>query len=58
MVSYRPCPSAPPRCKFDGVNRDNELVGMVTFDDLVALLDDELRNLSRAVTPVLNQKAF
>lgn len=31
---------------------------MVTFDDLVALLGDELRNLSRAVTPVLNQKEF
>jgi CBS domain-containing protein len=40
------------------INRDNELVGMVTLDDLVALLGDELRNLSQAVMPVLNQKSF
>lgn len=40
------------------INRDNELVGMVTFDDLVALLGQELRNLSTAIAPTLNDKSF
>lgn len=40
------------------INRDNELVGMVTLDDLVALLATELRNVSAAITPVLSEKAF
>jgi CBS domain-containing protein len=38
------------------INRKNELVGMVTLDDLVALLAHELRNLSQAVTPALAEK--
>lgn len=38
------------------INRDNELVGMVTFDDVVALLGQELRNLSAAIAPTLNEK--
>jgi CBS domain-containing protein len=31
------------------VNRDNQLVGIVTFDDLVSLLAHELMNVTRAV---------
>jgi CBS domain-containing protein len=38
------------------INRKNELVGMVTLDDLVALLAQELRNLSQAVAPALAEK--
>ncbi|HVA48866.1 MAG TPA: CBS domain-containing protein [Pirellulales bacterium] len=40
------------------INRDNELVGMVTLDDVVALLGQELRNLSTAISPALNEKSF
>lgn len=40
------------------INRDNELVGMVTLDDVVALLGRELRNLSTAIAPALNEKSF
>ncbi len=40
------------------INRDNELVGMVTLDDLVGLLAHELYNVSKAVTPVLAEKAM
>lgn len=40
------------------INRDNELVGMVTLDDLVGLLAQELRNVSAAITPVLAEKSF
>ncbi|HEV3005795.1 MAG TPA: CBS domain-containing protein [Pirellulales bacterium] len=40
------------------INRDNELVGMVTLDDLVGLLASELYNVSKAVTPVLAEKAM
>jgi CBS domain-containing protein len=35
------------------VNRDNELVGIVTFDDILALLAGELFNISKAVSPAL-----
>jgi CBS domain-containing protein len=40
------------------INRNNELVGMVTMDDLVALLAQELANLGKAVKPALAQKSF
>ncbi len=40
------------------INRDNELVGIVTLDDLVALLASELRNVTSAITPVLSEKSF
>jgi CBS domain-containing protein len=40
------------------INRDNELVGMLTLDDIVALLAGELHNVSKAITPVLAEKAF
>ncbi|HWB14596.1 MAG TPA: CBS domain-containing protein [Pirellulales bacterium] len=40
------------------INRDNELVGIVTLDDLVALLANELRNVTAAITPVLSEKSF
>jgi len=40
------------------VNRDNELVGMVTLDDLTALLAQEMANLGKAVAPALAQKAY
>ena len=40
------------------INRDNELVGMVTLDDVVALLGQELRNLGTAIAPSLNDKSF
>ena len=39
------------------INHDNELVGMVTFDDLVGLVGQELRNLSTAIAPALNEKS-
>ncbi len=38
------------------VNRDNELVGIVTFDDLVSLLAHELINITRAVDRSLSNK--
>jgi CBS domain-containing protein len=38
------------------INRDDELVGMVTMDDIFALLAQELRNLSQAVSPSLADK--
>lgn len=38
------------------VNRDNELVGIVTFDDLVSLLAHELINVTRAVDRSLARK--
>jgi CBS domain-containing protein len=38
------------------INRQDELVGMVTLDDLFALLAQELRNLSAAVAPALQEK--
>jgi CBS domain-containing protein len=38
------------------VNRDNELVGMVTTDDVLALLGRELLNLAKAVEPALAMK--
>lgn len=40
------------------INRDNELVGMVTLDDIVALLAGELRNVTGAITPVLSDKSY
>lgn len=40
------------------INRDGELVGMVTLDDLTGLLAQELHNLSKAIAPVLSQKAY
>ena len=40
------------------IDRDNELVGMVTLDDLVGLLSHELHNVSSAITPVLAEKSF
>ena len=40
------------------VNRDGELVGMVTLDDLMALLAQEMANLGKAVAPVLAEKAY
>lgn len=40
------------------INRDNELVGMVTLDDIVALLGQELQNLSTTISPALNEKSF
>lgn len=40
------------------INRDNELVGMVSFDDIVALLGQELRNLGTAIAPTLQAKSF
>lgn len=38
------------------VNRDNELVGIVTFDDLVSLLAHEMINVTRAVDRSLARK--
>ena len=38
------------------VDRQDRLVGMVTMDDIFALLAQELRNLSEAVTPSLANK--
>jgi CBS domain-containing protein len=38
------------------VNRDNELVGIVTFDDLVSLFAHELINVTRAVDRSLASK--
>jgi CBS domain-containing protein len=35
------------------VNRDDELVGIVTLDDVLALLSRELFNVSRALDPAL-----
>lgn len=40
------------------VSRQNELTGMVTFDDIVALLSKEFHNLSQAIAPVLADKAY
>jgi len=39
------------------INRKDELVGMVTMDDVFALLAQELKNLAQAVTPALAEKA-
>ena len=39
------------------INRDDELVGMVTMDDLIGLLGQELANVSKAVAPALAEKA-
>jgi CBS domain-containing protein len=38
------------------INRDNELVGIVTLDDILALLGRELFNVTKAVTPSLADK--
>ena len=38
------------------INRQDELVGMVTMDDIFALVVQELRNLSQAVSPSLADK--
>jgi CBS domain-containing protein len=38
------------------INHDNELVGMVTLDDLLALLGRELFNITKAVTPSLVER--
>lgn len=38
------------------VNRDNELVGIVTTDDLLALLGRELLNVAKVVEPSLGLK--
>jgi CBS domain-containing protein len=38
------------------VNDDNELVGIVTLDDIIALLGKEMMNVSRNVAPVLVSK--
>jgi CBS domain-containing protein len=38
------------------VNHDNQLVGIVTFDDLLALLTRELYNISKAVAPALPEQ--
>jgi CBS domain-containing protein len=40
------------------INHDDELVGMVTLDDLVALLGQEMANLGKALAPSLTQKAY
>lgn len=40
------------------VNRDNELTGMVTLDDLLSLLTRELSNLGEAIAPSLAEKAY
>ena len=39
------------------INHDDELVGMVTMDDLIGLLGQELANLSKAVGPALAEKS-
>jgi CBS domain-containing protein len=38
------------------INHDNELVGIVTFDDILALLTRELFNISKAVAPALPEE--
>ena len=38
------------------IDRENNLVGMVTLDDIFALLADEMRNLGRAVCLFLQQR--
>ncbi len=38
------------------INHDNELVGMLTTDDLFALLSRELFNVSKALQPALADK--
>ncbi|MCE9552925.1 MAG: CBS domain-containing protein [Planctomycetes bacterium] len=38
------------------VNHDDELVGMVTLDDLMGLLAQEMANLGKAVAPALAVK--
>jgi CBS domain-containing protein len=38
------------------INRDNELVGIVTLDDVLALLGRELFNVTKAVAPSLADK--
>lgn len=38
------------------INRDDELVGMVTLDDVMALLAQEMANLGKAVAPSLAEK--
>lgn len=40
------------------IDRKNRLVGMVTTDDLFALLARELANLAKALEPALAMKAF
>ncbi|MCE9548485.1 MAG: CBS domain-containing protein [Planctomycetia bacterium] len=39
------------------VNRDDELVGMVTLDDLYAMLSQEMANLGKAIAPSLADKS-
>ena len=39
------------------INHDNELVGIVTVDDVLALLGRELLNVTRAIVPSLVDKA-
>jgi CBS domain-containing protein len=39
------------------INHDDELVGMVTLDDLYALLAQEMANLGKAVAPSLAEKS-
>jgi CBS domain-containing protein len=38
------------------IDRNNKLVGMVTTDDVLALLAHELKNLSQAIAPALAAK--
>ncbi|HVX62554.1 MAG TPA: CBS domain-containing protein [Pirellulales bacterium] len=40
------------------VSRQNELIGMVAFDDIVALLAKEFHNISEAISPALADKAY
>lgn len=39
------------------VDHEDRLVGMVTFDDLVAVLARELSNVAQALTPALHESA-
>lgn len=38
------------------INRDNELVGMLTFDDLLTLFSKEIYNISVAVSPAVGEE--
>jgi CBS domain-containing protein len=40
------------------IDRQNTLIGMVTIDDLFALLARELGNLAKAIEPALGTKSF
>jgi CBS domain-containing protein len=38
------------------VNADDQLVGMVTLDDVLMLLADETKNMSQALSPIVSSK--